>query len=220
MCLRITLLSEMCNPEGTSLNMTLLQNKATNRVNSRFWWPHQTKPGAKYWTDWISYLLKKYCVPNSHHLQQQYQLGKLLTAYNNRNSHTNIDFSPSLQEVYNTKHTTHHYCEHTGTGTYSIIPNISVCIDTIPADTIPIILTNNIFNYTVQRQCISRASRIAKTFQEYVKVLPTWKHMLIQKTKTSYPNSLAVEFYAKRPLIIATGGTKTDTISGGGGLSQ
>ena len=34
--LRITFLSEVCNPEGTSLNMILLQNKTNHRVNSRF----------------------------------------------------------------------------------------------------------------------------------------------------------------------------------------
>ena len=76
MYLRITFLSELCNPEGTSLNIILLNNTSNNRVKSRFWWPNQTKPGTKYWNDWMSYLRQTYCVLNSHHLQHRYQLGK------------------------------------------------------------------------------------------------------------------------------------------------
>ena len=169
MYLRIIFLSKVCNSEGTSLNMIKLQNTANHRVNNIFWWPNQQKPGVKYWNDWISYLLKKYCVPNSHHLQQQYHLGKWLTEYNNRNSHSNINFPPSLQGVYNTQHLTQHYCKHTGAGTYSIIPNTSASIETIHVDAIRITMKNKIFN------CSSRASPIAKTFPLYIKAMPEWK---------------------------------------------
>ena len=147
--LRITFLSEVCNPEVASLNITLLQNKATNQVNSRFWWPNQTKPGAKYWTDWISYLLKHivYRVHIIYNNNTNYANGWM---YITTATVTPTLISPSLQEVYNTKPITRHYCEHTGAGTHSIIPNTSACIDTIPVDAIPITLTNNIFNCTVQ----------------------------------------------------------------------
>ena len=114
MYLRITFSSEICNPEGTSLSIILLNNKSNNRVKSRFWWPNQKKPGSKYWNEWISYLRQTYCVPNSHHLQHRYQLGKWMTTYNYRNSHFNINFSPSLQEIYNSKQRNQQYCQHIG----------------------------------------------------------------------------------------------------------
>ena len=196
--------------------MILLHSTTNLRVNSTFWWPNQHKPGTKYWNDWISYLLKIYCVPNSHHLQQQYHLGKWLTEYNNRNSHSNLNFSPSLQEVYNTQQLTQNYCIHTGAGTYYIIPKTSASIETIPADTTPITIKNNIFNCKMQRQYSSRATPIAKTFPEHVKALPELKQMLIRKAYISYPNSLAMKLDAKRTLLLATDGTRTDTISGGG----
>ena len=40
--------------------------------------------------------------------------------------------------------------------------------------------------------------------------------MLIRKAYISYPNSLAMKLDAKRTLLLATDGTRTDTISGGG----
>ena len=218
MYLRITFLSELCNPEGTSLNITLLNNKSNYRVRSRFWWPNQTKPGVKYWNEWISYLKQTYCVPNSHHLQHRYLLGKWLTTYNNRNSHFNLNFSPSLQEIYDTKQCTQQYCQHIGAGTYSLTPSTIESLDTIPADAIPITIQNNTFNCTVQRQYNRRASPIATTFSEYINALPSWKQILIQKSYISYPTSLAMELDAKRTLLIATDGTKTDTTSGGGWL--
>ena len=64
MYLRITFLSEVYNPEDTSLNMSLIHHKANNRANSRFWWPNQTKAGTKYWSEWIFYLIQIYCVHN------------------------------------------------------------------------------------------------------------------------------------------------------------
>ena len=143
--LRVICVSDICNFEGVSLNTTLLNNKENNRVNSRFWCLHQQKLGTKYWIDWFSYLLQVYCVPNSYHLQKQYHLGKWLTAYNIRNSHININFSPSLQEFYYTDKTTQQYYRTTGEGTYSIIPNNSDNPDIIYAVVIPIIIKNNSF---------------------------------------------------------------------------
>ena len=55
-------------------------------------------------------------------------------------------------------------------------------------------------------------------FVSFVDALPEWKKMLIQKSYTSYPNSLAMEIDAKRTIFIAIDGTKTDTTSGGGWL--
>ena len=180
MYLGITFLSELCNPEGTSLNTILIKNKSNNRVKSRFWWPNQTKPGAKYWNDWISYLRQIYCVPNSHHLQHRYQLGKWMTTYHNRNSHFNITFFPSLQEIYNSKQCDQQYCHHLGAGTYITIPNTTDGLDTISVDAMLIALTKNTFNYTVQRQYNPRASPITKTFQAHINSLPEWKKILIQ----------------------------------------
>ena len=154
MYLRIIFFSELCNPEGTSLNTILLNNKSNHRVNSRFWWPNQTKPDVKYWNDWISYLKQTYCVPNSHHLQHRYQWGKWLTTYKNRNSNFNIKFSLSLQEIYNTKQCNQQYCQHIGAGAYFLTPNTLACIDTIPTDAIPI---------TIKKQHLQLHS--AKTIQ-------------------------------------------------------
>lgn len=41
--LGVTFLSEISKVEGSSLNMTLLNNNTNNRVNSRSWWPRQQK---------------------------------------------------------------------------------------------------------------------------------------------------------------------------------
>ena len=142
-------------------------------------------------------------------------IGEGLTTNNNRNSHININLSPFIQEIYNTKQCNQQYCQHIGAGTYSLTPNTLACLDTIPADAIPITIKDNTFNCTVQRQYNSRASPIYSTFPDYINALPAWKEMLIQISYTPYPNSLAIEIDAKRTILIATDGTKTDTTPGG-----
>ena len=104
--------------------------------------------------------------------KQKFYFGKCLTAYNIQNSHINIKFSPSLQEVYNADKSTQKYCIITEEDTYSTIPNISKYIAIIPVDAIPINIRNNTFPCTLQRYYSYQTSLIAKTFKEFMTIIP------------------------------------------------